>query len=106
LFSPFPNNDPCNGETSKSEEGVSRWLSIINHWQSHRGSRRAILVGVTVSNVQKCHHSAVRTCVSQGTSPGTPRDKIQHYRSIVDRYKISEREGVDTLFYSKLNNIF
>jgi hypothetical protein len=76
------------------------------HWQSQRGSRGAILVGVAVSNVQKCHHSAVRTCVSQGTSPGTPRDKIQHYRSIVDRYKISEREGVDTLFYSKLNNIF
>jgi hypothetical protein len=39
-----------------------------------------------------------------GTSPGTSRDKIQHYRSIVDRYKISEREGVHKLFYTKLNN--
>jgi hypothetical protein len=60
------------------------------NWQSHWAVRRAILVGVAVLNVQKCHHSAVRTCVSQGTS----LDKIQHYRSIVDQYKISEREGV------------
>jgi hypothetical protein len=31
-----------------------------------------------------------------GVVPGTSQDKIQHYQSIVDRYKISEREGVDT----------
>ena len=61
------------------------------HWGIRR---RAILVGVTVSYVQTCHPSAVKKCVSQGTSPGTSRDKIQHYRSRVDRYKISEREGV------------
>ena len=102
-------NDPCNGETSKSEEGVEASHDGC-HLQSHWGSivaqhvRRAILVGVAVSHVQNCHPSAVRTCVSPGTSPGTSRDKIQHYRSIVDRYKISEREGVHKLFYTKVNN--
>jgi hypothetical protein len=79
-------------------------MSLFAVSPAWRVRRRAILVGVAVSNVQKCHPSAVRKCVSQGTSPGTPRDKIQHYRSIVDRYNISEREGVDKLFYSKLNN--
>jgi hypothetical protein len=81
---------------------------VVIGMQSHPGLplfRRAILVGVARSpNVQKCHPSAVRTCVSQGTSPGTSRDKIQHYRSIVDRYKISEREGVNSFFNTKLNN--
>jgi hypothetical protein len=75
LFSPFPNNDPCNGETSKSEEGVSRWLSIINHWQSHRRSRRAILVGVTISN--KCPKmsplSGQNVCVPGDVPGDTPR---------------------------------
>jgi hypothetical protein len=60
--------------------------------------RRAILVGVAVPDIEQCHPSAVRMSVSQGTSPGTSRHKIQHYRSIVDRYKISECEGVHKLF--------
>jgi hypothetical protein len=88
LVSSFPINDPCNSETGKSEEGT---LQDGCHWQSHRGSRHAILVRMAVSNkYPKSHHSAVRMCVSHGTSPGTSRDKIQHYRLIVDRYNAKE----------------
>jgi hypothetical protein len=83
-----------------SKEGVARWLSLgwfvvapfWSEWQSQ--------------TCPKSHPSAVRKCVSQGTSPGTSRDKIQHYRSIVDRYKISEREGVDNCFNTKLHNLY
>jgi hypothetical protein len=94
-------------KTSKSEEGVARWLSFTVFAVSHIGGSvvAPFWSEWQVSHVQKCHPSAVRKCVSQGTSPGTFRDKIQHYRSRVDRYKILECEGVNTLFYSKLNNI-
>jgi hypothetical protein len=76
-----------------SKEGVARWLSLGDSSWRHFGRSDSLIC-------PKSHPSAVRKCVSQGTSPGTSRDKIQHYRSIVDRYKISEREGVNTLFLS------
>jgi hypothetical protein len=89
LVSSFPINDPCNGETSKSEEGVARWLSSFAVSCS-RGS-----VAPFWSEWQSPMSKLITPQQSESVCPRG----IQHYRSIVDRYKISEREGVDKLFY-------
>jgi hypothetical protein len=78
LVSPFPNNEPCNGETSKSEEGVARWLS--------NGSLIEGPVAPFWSEWQSQMSKSVTTQRSERVCPrGRPRGHPAIKYSIIDR---------------------